>query len=300
MPNLSSGRTRLTPPVLLMATLGLPAFSALADEMSERTADSVHASGHVVAPAAAPALAAASAFEDDDIVATVNGRPIPDISLTTVMTQLERPGAEPDREATLQRLIDMEVLAQAAERAGLNRRPDVASALLLQYTQTLANAWLADQDGQLSFDEQALRAEYAQQVAALPDGDYRAAHILVAQASEAQALIAMLQDGADFSELAGEHSIDANAARGGEFGWLSSDALAPELAEALAKLAPGAVAQQPVMSDFGAHVLKLHEKRSATPPAFETVRDALDGLLVRRALEARTAELRARADIQRR
>jgi len=276
--------------LLLVLALALPAAAARAE-----AGEPAEAHRPVV-----PSLGAAGVFDADDVVATVNGRPIPEISLSTVQAQLDEAGPDIDRTAILARLIDMEVLAQAAERAGLDRRADVASALLLQYTQTLANAWLADQEAQLDFDDDALRREYDAQVATLPDSDYRAAHILVSEVSEAQTLIDALQGGADFGDLAAEHSIDANAARGGEFGWLSADTLSPALAEALADMAPGSTSARPVISDYGAHVLLLHEKRAAPQPAFETVREPLEALLARRALGERTAELRDRADIRRR
>ena len=154
---------------------------ALAASSTARAAD---------APAV-PALGAANVFEQDDILATVNGRPIPFESLDTVVQQLETEENPVDRDAILQELINMEVLAQAAERAELNLNPRIASALMLQYTQTLANAFLAEQNAALDFDELELRAEYDRQVAALPDHEYRAAHILLAEAADADASSAL-------------------------------------------------------------------------------------------------------------
>lgn len=273
--------------VLVLAIRAASLYGALATGAALQAAD---------APVV-PALGAANVFEADDILATVNGRPIPTESLENVVAQLESGQDDVDRDAILQELINMEVLAQAAERAELNLTPRIASALMLQYTQTLANAFLAEQNAALEFDEAELRAEYERQVAALPNSDYRAAHILVADRADAESVIAALAEGADFGDLAAEHSIDSNAARGGEFGWLTSASLSGPLAQALAGMSPGATSTEAVQTEYGFHVLKLHETRSATPPQFDDVRELMAGALTRRALSERTAQLREQADV---
>ncbi len=80
----------------------------------------------------------------------------------------------------------------------------------------------------------------------------------------ADSLSSLIQNGADFSELAKQYSQDENTAKdGGELGWYAADDLLPAFTEALTGLDVGQTSR-PVLSDFGYHIVKLEEKRSAS------------------------------------
>ena len=252
-----------------------------------------------LAALAALACAGAGAFAQDAPAAppaTVNGREIPAMAVDNVARQLEADGGAADRGTILEELVDMEVLAQAAERAGLDERPAIATALRLQRMQTLANAWLADVGERLEITEDELRDEYARQATGLLPDEFRASHLLLATEAEARAAIAALERGADFAALAARDSLDG-AARGGALGWISRGAVDDALIDALEALEPGAVAPEPVRTGFGFHVLRLDEARAASPPAFTAVREGLRDIVLRRRLAERVEALRAEADV---
>jgi peptidyl-prolyl cis-trans isomerase C len=57
-----------------------------------------------------------------------------------------------------------------------------------------------------------------------PKDEVRARHILVEEEEAAQALIAELDEGADFAALAEEHSLDPSAeGRGGDLGYFTRE-----------------------------------------------------------------------------
>lgn len=80
----------------------------------------------------------------------------------------------------------------------------------------------------------------------------------------ADSLYQLIQNGADFAQLAKEYSDDENSREdGGELGWYAANDLLPEFARALSGLEVGQVSP-PVISDFGFHLIKLEDNRPAS------------------------------------
>lgn len=78
----------------------------------------------------------------------------------------------------------------------------------------------------------------------------------------AQFLIDQIKDGADFAELATLNSEDkGSASKGGRLGFSKAESWVKPFAIAAFALEPGAISA-PVKSQFGYHVLKLHEKKT--------------------------------------
>ena len=138
-------------------------------------------------------------------------------------------------------------------------------------------------------DEAALRARYQQEQDKFASQEQRhASHILIevaadadadaqqaaaAEAAEVAGLAAA--EGADFTALAARYSDDAgSSAAGGDLGWISRDMMPGPFAEALFALEPGSVSN-PVKTDFGWHVIKLHEVKAGARESFEEVRETL-------------------------
>lgn len=78
-----------------------------------------------------------------------------------------------------------------------------------------------------------------------------------------------------FAELARTSSDEAkSAAQGGEIGWLRVNEIQPDVRDAAAALAKGAISA-PIRTDDGWHILRLIDVREAAPAPFADVRDAL-------------------------
>ena len=70
-----------------------------------------------------------------------------------------------------------------------------------------------------------------------------------------------LTEGADFAELAKEHSDDPGSAlKGGDLGWSVPDDFVPEFAAIMEATAIGAVSR-PFRSQYGWHVLQVLDRR---------------------------------------
>lgn len=95
-------------------------------------------------------------------------------------------------------------------------------------------------------------------------------HILVKpsqirSAEDTEALIGdvaqQLADGADFAELAAEHSEDPSSALvGGELGWATPDQFVPEFARTMQET-PVGVVSPPFRTQFGWHILEVMDRR---------------------------------------
>jgi peptidyl-prolyl cis-trans isomerase C len=136
---------------------------------------------------------------------------------------------------------------------------------------------------------------------------YEAAHILIpatdpAARDRAGRLLAILrEDPAAFDRLAAEESACPSRASGGRLGQLSSGDTVPEFEAALASLAVGAIALEPVETRYGLHILRLDARADGAPLPFEAVAPRLREALARaawtRAARAFTARLLAGASL---
>lgn len=103
----------------------------------------------------------------------------------------------------------------------------------------------------------------------------RVAHILVDDPEFAQELIEQLNDGADFTELAHEHSIDETSLEtDGEMD-LNPGEMVPEFEAAAMELEEGEITQEPVPTQFGFHIIEMREEGEVAQ-SFEEMRDELE------------------------
>ncbi len=236
---------------------------------------------------------------EGEIVATVNGKPVTKSSLDRVTEQLAAQGQQPDPKQIIDELINLEILTQEAEKQELDKTNDVATALHLQYTQTMANAYLGAFSKDLTISEEQMRAEYDKQIAALKVSEYKASHILLENEDDAKMIITELNNGGDFAALAKEHSTGPTGANGGDLGWFQPENMVPAFSAAVAELEKGSTSTAPVKTEFGWHVIKLDDTREAAKPDYSpAVKAGIQNTLLREALEKRVESLRSAATIE--
>lgn len=107
-----------------------------------------------------------------------------------------------------------------------------------------------------------------------------------------------LDAGADFATLAKEKSTGPSGPNGGDLGWFTTGRMVPEFEQAVLQLNSGEVSG-PVQTQFGWHVILLHERRKTEAPEFEEVRAQLADELRQKAVEDRVNELTAASAIER-
>ena len=145
----------------------------------------------------------------------------------------------------------------------------------------------------------ALQAAYdARFKDAAPQTEYNAAHILVADEAKAKELLAELEAGADFAELAKTNSTDTGSGSvGGDLGWFGLGMMVKPFEEAVVAAEVGKVAG-PVQSDFGFHLILVKETRVAAQPTLDDIRDELATEIEQQAIEAHVTEVTAAAAVE--
>ncbi len=289
-----------TLPLLLMAAaLGLAACER-AGTQTQPPQGQAPAAPSPAASAAAEG-AAKDAKDEGEVLAVVNGRPITRAMLEAYGMERRSPTGGPlPEKRLLDELIAQELLVQQAERSGLAQRPDVRRRLELQRRNVLAMTMLREEIGRQPVTDKELRKLYDELVAKQPRKEYKARHILVKDEKTARELIARLDKGADFAELARKHSIGPSGKQGGELGWFSPSQMVKPFADAVAALEKGAYTKTPVQTRFGWHVVQLEDVRELPAPEFEQVRDRLREVLQRRRVQQYLERLVQEAKIERR
>lgn len=104
--------------------------------------------------------------------------------------------------------------------------------------------------------------------------EYRVGHILLAvdgsepdtierAARAAEDIVAKLRDGADFAQMAMEHSAASTALEGGDLGWRGAGELPSLFAEQIVAMSPGDTAD-PIRNSLGFHIVQLLEQRGVS------------------------------------
>ena len=244
----------------------------------------------------APNTLAQDATNRDTVLAQVNGTEITlghVLSITqSLPEQYDNVPAQDLLSGILDRLIQQTLLAQNADtnQARIrianenNERNLRANDYLEKLTITAAG-------------DAALQSAYQDYIsAAVPEPQFRASHILLDSEEAANDVVAMLDSGQDFAQVAVEHSTGPSGPNGGDLGWFGLGQMVPEFEQGVMQLAVGQVSA-PVQTQFGWHVIKLFDKREFPP--FEELSQTLAEGLRATAVENKLAELESSSEIVR-
>jgi peptidyl-prolyl cis-trans isomerase C len=176
----------------------------------------------------------------------------------------------------MEALIRQKMMVVNAKKEGLDKNPAVIRSGQIMAEKVLADAWLAQKANEAVTDK-ALHARYDRFVAGKPGPDeVQARAILVPTQAEARKLIAKLQEGAEFADLARQYSKDPSAVQGGDLGFQMLDALSPELGSVMFSLSPGQMTAFPVSVPNGYFILRVEGRRQRAPLSFEEARPLLE------------------------
>jgi peptidyl-prolyl cis-trans isomerase C len=226
------------------------------------------------------------------VVAMVAGSPITKGDVADAMRAMPVSLASLGYKALFTRAMDQllrqRLAAASAEKQGLDKDPTVSRREKTAADRVLAEAWV-DRQADAAVTEQALHARYDREIAGKPGPEeVRARVILTASESEARDLIAKIQAGAEFSDVARQSSNDMSAAQGGDIGYVPLDALSAEVGATMFALSPGQMTAFPVRTLPGYFIIRVEGRRQRATPTFEEARPSLVAELRR---EAATAAL---------
>jgi peptidyl-prolyl cis-trans isomerase C len=281
----------------LAAAACLAASAALAQQEGEKPAK----------PAAKPAAkgagkSGAAKPAGGEVIARVNGKPVPKARADAMMQQQHARGApdnEQTRNAIREELVNREIVAQEAAKAGFDKNPEVRTQIEITSQDILINAYVRDYLRTHPITDDDIEKEYERAKAQAPDKEYRARHILVETEDQAKDMIAQLKKGAKFDDLAAKNSKDPGTKdRGGDLDWTTPGNLDRNFSDAMIKLDKGKYTEAPVKTRFGWHVIQLDDVRPVRIPTLAEIKPRIQQQLVNVRVEEMMRGLRAKAKVE--
>jgi peptidyl-prolyl cis-trans isomerase C len=219
--------------------------------------------------------------ENGTVLATIDGE---DISLQEFNKELDKIPAnmkmlvatQTGKKNYLDRLIIKRLLLKEAKKEKVegekefqDRLSDIKDQLLIESVlkkKITADTKITDEDLKKYYE--------ANKESFKKDKEINTRHILLKSDEEAKQVLAKLQKGEDFAELAKKYSIDPQAAQsGGELGYHPKGTLMPEYEEAASKLTKVGQISGIVRTKYGFHIIKLEGTRPAAYVPFDEVKE---------------------------
>ncbi|WP_404422763.1 peptidylprolyl isomerase [Thalassospira australica] len=250
---------------------------------------------------ASPVMAQDAAPAEDQVLATVNGEEILESEVRATQQGLPQQYRQLPFEMLKPMLVDREInqrlLMLAGQDAGLADDEEVKQQLAALERRLVAETYLERAIAEKVTDD-AIKARYDEFVKTNePEPQVHARHILLENEEDAKAVIAELDDGADFVELAKEKSTGPSAPNGGDLGFFNRGEMVAPFAEAAFSMEPGSYSKEPVQTEFGWHVILVEEKKDGVQPTLEEIRQQMEAEVTQQAVQDLIEELRSDAEV---
>ena len=234
----------------------------------------------------------------------VNGVTIPQSRIEMMNRELTAQGQpeSPERmQAIREELVNREVLAQAAQKRGLDKSPDVQAQMEMAKQAVLVRALFESEVKAHPITDADLQQQYEQFKQSMGTQEYKVRHILVDKEDDAKAIVAELNKGADFAKLAKEKSKDPGSKdNGGDLDWGPSARYVKPFADAVQGLQKGQTTTAPVKTDFGYHVIRLDDVRALKVPEFTELKEQFRQRAQQQQIQKLVMDLRQRAKVEER
>ncbi len=235
----------------------------------------------------------------EDAIAVVNGKYISKASLKQLEDDIAQRGRGQvfPKEKLIEELIQRELLIQEAIKNKLDKTAEFSERLTTIKNSLLSQAMIQHHLKTNPVTDAELEAAYNKNIATTGT-EYKARHILVKTEDEAKKIIAELDKGADFSELAKSKSTGPSGAKGGDLGWFAAGQMVAPFSEAVIALEDNKFTSTPVKTQFGYHVILREGSRSQNPPPFESVKEQILPMLQRKNMQAFMDSMRQQAKVE--
>lgn len=254
------------------------------------------------ATSSTPAAVSAPAVSKADAVAEVNGQYISNADLKALEDDIaQRSHGQQNfpKKQLIDELVQRELLVQAAQSKNLQDSPDIKTQLEMARRSLLAQALIKDYLATNPISDTDIKAEYDKQVGGEDKKEFKARHILVKTEEEAKKIIADLDKGKNFADLAKKHTLDPSGkTSGGDLGWFSAKQMVAPFSEALVLLEKGKYTKAPVKTQFGWHIILREDSREQSPPPFDSVKEQLRPMVQRSKIENMLKDLREKGKVE--
>ena len=251
---------------------------------------------------AAPRKAAAASSSAKVVV---NGVTIPQSRIDAMNKELTTQGQPETAErqaAVREELVNREILAQAAQKRGLDKNPEVQAQMDMARQAVLVRALFESEVKQNPITDADLQKQYEAFKGQMGTNEYKVAHILVDKEEDAKAIIDQLKRNPnDFAKLAKEKSKDPGSKEnGGDLDWGPSARYVKPFADAVQSQPKGQISAAPVKSDFGYHVIRVDDVRPLKVPEFSELKEQFRQRAQQQQIQKMVMDLRSKAKVEER
>jgi len=236
-----------------------------------------------------------------DVVTTVNGQPITQGMIDATMAllpehiqkQIEAAGQQ---EQVKEQMVLGELLYREALKRGLHKDAKVQTTIALSAREALAQNLLEQIVDERATDE-AMQKWYQDHIIQFTKSEVDVSHILVKDKALIDKIKTKLDAGGDFAALAAKHSVDPGVSRnGGRLGKIARGRTVPQFEKA-AFSTPTGTYSAPVQSQFGWHIVLVHEKINDQKLLSDVTEDVKQGIS-KEIIQAYFEEIKSSATIE--
>ncbi len=234
-------------------------------------------------------------------IASVNGVAIPASRADAMIKEMAsqgRPDSPQIRQAIKDELINREIMMQEASKLGIASQPDVATQLEFARQNVLVRAYIQEYFKRNAISDAEVQAQYDQIKKDKGTKEFRARHILVKTEAIAKGLLAKLKAGGKFEDLAKASDDPGSKDKGGDLDWAAPDNFEPAFSQVMTSLKKGEIAQTPVKTEYGFHIIKLEDTRETQLPSIDEAKPRIMEVLQRGRFEKMLADLRGKAKVE--
>ncbi|MDA1090835.1 MAG: peptidylprolyl isomerase [Proteobacteria bacterium] len=252
----------------------------------------------VFAAPVAPVLGA-----ENPVIATVNGAEIHLSDAQAAYQNLPQQYKQVPFEAIFPGLVDSLVdarLATADARAQKLQEDKAFKEQMVRIEGQLLQQMMLAKVIKEGVSDAAVKARYDAAAKELANEEQvKASHILLKTEADAKAVVAELNKGGDFAELAKKKSTGPSAPSGGDLGFFGKGQMVPEFEKVAFTMKNGEFTKTPVQTQFGWHVIRVEDRKKQDVPSFEKMAPSLRSELSQEAGIAYITKLRVGAKIAR-
>lgn len=186
-----------------------------------------------------------------------------------------------DKKEFLNKIIVREMLLQEALRLGLQNNETIRYKIENYRRNLLINELLNRQiEGETVVTDKDVKSYYETHRGQFTTETVEASYIVLRTREDAQMIMALLERGESFSDLAKKFSIGPGAESGGSIGEITPGQMIPEFEEALFALEKPGDISPIIETDFGYHIIRLDKTRTTKTIPFDEASKKIREILI--------------------
>lgn len=240
------------------------------------------------------------AVEDNSrTLITIDSQPITEqmVRVYWLNKGVDKPSEEQINQA-IKQLTEQQLWVNYADKEGIALSLEQTIGFRQLRNQALAQHALQQYLADNPVTEAEMKDEYQRVIQEVKDVQYHVRHLLYKDEIDALSALDQLESGTPYEQVEQTYlQSHGQMTNVGDIGWVNIKQVPESFSKPLQQLQPGHFYRQPVISQYGAHVLYLENKRTMDPPSFEEAKAGIERSLQERKINRFKQLLEVKADI---